>query len=137
MKQFMKQLPILLMILTPCFALGQVTKSSENRRIQFAGSSDTETITVYVLEKTSEMMISVRSSIKEGKLMVEVYDPSGEKQGQFFIESQVQSNDKKHEIVSGTFNKSVVSPATGQWKIKLIPNQAHGSVSFSCSKISE
>ncbi|WP_298903327.1 hypothetical protein [uncultured Psychroserpens sp.] len=104
-----------------------------NRSIQFDGSSDTEEIKVEVADSAKKLYVSINSTIKSGYLTVEVYDPKGNKKGNFSIESQVKSSNKKKELVCGQMQKHIDDPIQGNWVIKLIPNNVAGDVSICTS----
>ena len=104
-----------------------------NRSIQFDGSSDTEDIKIEVADATKKLYVSINSTIKSGHLTVEVYDPKGNKKGNFSIESQVKSSNKKKELVCGQMQKQIDDPIKGNWVIKLIPNNVAGDVSICTS----
>ena len=105
---------------------------SLNRTIQFDGSSDQENIVIDVSKNTSKMHVSINSTVKSGYLTVELYDPKGNKKGNFSIESQVNSSQKK-EQVCGQMQKHIDDPIKGKWVIKLVPNKVIGDVSICTS----
>ncbi|WP_298758554.1 hypothetical protein [uncultured Psychroserpens sp.] len=104
-----------------------------NRNIQLDGSSDTEEIKIEVASNAKKLHIGINSTIKSGYLTVEVYDPKGNKKGNFSIESQVKSSSKKKELVCGQMQKHIDEPIKGDWVIKLIPNNVAGDISICTS----
>lgn len=106
---------------------------SLNRSIEFDGSSDQENITIDVSENTNKMHISINSTVDSGYLTVELYDPKGNKKGNFSIESQLTSNNKKKELVCGQMQKHIDDPIKGKWIVKLVPNKVYGKVSICTS----
>ena len=103
---------------------------SLERSIKFEGSSDTEEITIEVNEDIKMMHLGVNGIISSGQLTVEVYDPKGDKYGNFSIESQIKSNDKKREKVCGQMQRQIEKPMKGKWVVKLIPVKVSGDISI-------
>ncbi len=101
-----------------------------NRNIQLDGSSDTEEITVEVTEDITCLSIGINSTIQSGYLTMEIYDPKGEKQGNFSVESQLKSNAKTKELVCGQMQKQIKEPLKGKWVVKLIPNNVKGDITI-------
>lgn len=106
--------------------------TSLNRTINFDGSSDQENIAIDVSEDNKTMHVGINSTVNSGYLTVELYDPKGNKKGNFSIESQL-NNDKKKERVCGQMQKHIDDPMKGKWIVKLIPNKVVGDVSICTS----
>ena len=108
-----------------------------NRTIEFDGSSEAENIIIDVSEDTGKMHVGINSTIKSGFLTVELYDPKGNKKGNFSIESQQNTNDKKKEMVCGQMQKHIDDPMKGKWVILLTPSKVKGDVSICTSMYDE
>ena len=136
----MKKSIKLLSIFTVLFFLSMPLIAQEcsgislNRNIQLNKSSDIEEIKIDVAKNTNHMNIGVNSTIRSGSLTVELFDPKGNKQGNFSVESQISSNDQKKECVSGQMQKTIKNPMSGHWIVKLKPKKAQGEVSI-CSRL--
>ncbi|RNC86959.1 MAG: hypothetical protein ED556_05920 [Winogradskyella sp.] len=107
-----------------------------NRTIQLDGSSDKETITVDVSEDTGKMHLNINSKVESGYLTVELYDPKGNKKGNFSIESQSNSS-KTKEQVCGQMQKYIEDPIKGKWSVVLVPKKVVGDVSICTSLYDE
>lgn len=103
------------------------------RNIHLKGSSSTEKIKIEVTENTNCIHLGINSIIQSGSLTIEVYDPKGNKQGNFSVESQIGSNKQFGESVCGQIQKTIKTPLKGEWIVKLIPNKAKGEVSICTS----
>lgn len=124
------------MFLLTNLSFGQGTELDLKRSISLSGDSETEEIEIKV-EETVLLNINIKSNVKVGGLTIEIYDPNGEKQGNFSVGSQLnlnkssmESKDKKskNEEVSGQIEKKIKEPVNGNWIIKIIPNKAEGTV---------
>ncbi len=130
---------MLLLLTSNAFSQSQGQQDCEcnattlSRNIELDGSSDTEDIKIEVSDETKKMFIGVNSTIESGYLTVEIYDPSGNKKGNFSVESQVKSSDKKREQVCGQMQKQIEDPEKGTWRVKLIPKNAVGKIHIQSS----
>ncbi len=98
------------------------------RTILFVNDSDTEELIFEIKQKTLRLDLLIRSSVKKGKVTIEVYDPKGTRQGDFTLGSLL--NSKKEELVNGDILKSLVEPQSGKWKVKIITEGATGSINI-------
>jgi len=112
----------------PFCSWSQDTKFDLSRSIEFSNSKQTEEIIIKTESNSTQLYISIKSAINQGGLIVEIYDPAGEKQGNFEIESIVKSNDGKTEYVQGSIQKKINVPMAGEWKIKIIPTNTTGHI---------
>lgn len=102
------------------------TKVDMARTIQFENDSKAEDIFIEIKEKTQRLQLVISSSVRAGKLTIELYDPNGIKQGYFTIETQLKS--EKKEQVNGNISKSIIEPQFGKWWVKIIPRDVTGDV---------
>lgn len=65
----------------------------------------------------------INSSVSNGKLSIEIYNPNNEKQGNYTVGTQINS-----EMVKGRIQKSFHLIDPGDWKIKIIPSEATGEI---------
>ena len=104
------------------------------RSIELEASSDNESITLQVEKDVECLQIGVNSTIKSGSLTMEIYDPKGNKQGNFSVESQISSSSasqgKKKELVCGQLNKTIKEPMAGAWQVKLFPKTVTGTINI-------
>ena len=108
----------------------------KTRTIELDDSSDKETITVDVSEDVNKMHLNINSNVKSGYLTVELYDPKGNKKGNFSIESQSKSS-KTKEQVCGQMQKYIEDPIEGKWTVVLVPKKVVGNVSICTSLYNE
>lgn len=134
---------LLSLILFADLTFAQSTNVTLQRTISLPGDSKTEEIIVNVDEKLIYLLeLSIKSTVSLGKLSIEIYDPKGEKHGNFTVGNQLNSENTisikkqegvtsgKSEIVNGTINKIIREPMIGNWIIKIIPNKARGRINI-------
>jgi len=125
----------LILFIAP-IALAQHKENCSNyntsRSIELDDSSSNEVVKVEVKDNTKHLMIGVNSTISSGSLTMEIFDPKGNKQGNFSVESMMSSNSnaqgKNKETVCGQLNKSFQDPMKGSWTIKLKPRKVSGKI---------
>jgi hypothetical protein len=99
--------------------------------INFVGSSAVQSVSIIIKENTQNFDVVVNSTVKKGSVTIEIIDPNGNKFGNFSIEAQSGSDDKKPEKAAGMITKSILSPMKGEWEIKIMPMEADGAVRIS------
>lgn len=108
-----------------------------SRRITLEKESEKLEILLPISGSIVNFTIKIWSEIFDGELTIEIYDPSGEKQGNYAIDNQISLKPKKSEkkdvsgskeVVSGTITKSVEYPKNGNWKVLIIPKNATGTI---------
>ena len=106
-----------------------------SRTIELNGETDKKEIIVAVSEKETELTININTIITKGELMVEIYDPTGEKQGNCSIDcpDSIDKNDKLNDIsqiesASCSFSKSFNPPLPGDWEINIHSKKAKGTL---------
>jgi hypothetical protein len=129
-----------------------ITKFNLNRTIKLGNinnlrnpkpSSKVRNIPLKIDKKNAMLFLNIACKVQLGNLTVEVYDPNGEKQGEFSIENHntfTFTNDNKtqttayrkldSEIVEGNISKNISSPIFGDWVIKLIPKKALAEINI-------
>ena len=112
----------------------QCSGTSMTRTIELDDSSETEKIKIDVAEDTKNLSFNVYGLVKSGSLTVEVYDPKGNKHGNFSVESQIKASSTAKEKVCGQMQRSIKDPVKGKWVIKLIPKNVTGEISMCASQ---
>lgn len=102
------------------------TKVSLQRSIMFDKDSKSEEIVFNIVQKTLQFDIFISSSVSEGKLLIELYDPNNVKQGNYTLGTQLDS--EKKEVINGMFQKSLKEPQPGDWVVKIVPSEATGNI---------
>lgn len=137
---------ILLLVVITSYSWGQDnTDFSLNRNLILKSESQEQKITVAISEIYSSLKLSINAMIQEGELTIEIYDPNGEKQGNFSIgcqlgtpkinkneiQSERVSDSGTKEMVQGRITRTIAKPLKGNWIVKIIPKSASGQVQIS------
>ena len=126
----------LLILMAPgSYAQKDCTSISQSRNIELDGSSEREEIKLNVADNVSSLHVGINSTISNGYLTVEIYDPKGKKQGYFSVESQSSSNAKKKETVCGQMSKEISDPDKGDWVIRLLPKNVKGNIAIHSAQV--
>lgn len=105
------------------------------RTVTLENDSKSEEVVIKINEGTLDFNLSIESRISNGKLMVEIYDSAGKKQGNFTVETQL--GEEKQEDVSGQYRKSWRNVPPGDWKVKILPTAASAKVMITSTFFSE
>jgi len=127
---------ITVLVLTLFLSVGAFAQSTEfmtTQNLGFKESSKTKNIKVKVTESTSLLNLNIKCGLREGTVTIEIFDPSGEKQGEFSVESIETEDDGSlfnmlQKGVEGQINKLIDKPKKGIWSIKFTPKNASGGV---------
>ena len=124
---------ILVLLLGPiAMAQQDCTDFSITRTIQLDASSKTKEIKLEVNDDVKCLQIGLISTIESGALTIEIYDPNGDKQGNFSVESGLSSSSssagKNKDLVCGQLNKTIKDPMKGNWIVKLKPKKVTGEI---------
>jgi hypothetical protein len=102
------------------------TKSDLSRKIMLENDSKTAEILIDIKDNIQRFELWISSSINNGKLTIEVYDPDGTKQGYYSVGNQL--NSEFEEEANGSIRKSLFEPQPGNWKVKIMPQEATGTI---------
>lgn len=124
----------LIIIFLPITVSGQTKQKrlSIQTEVAFNGQAESNEFKFPVLQ-FGNLNIEIESHINEGELTIELYDPQGEKQGNFTIGSAAFSS---KESVRGSLSKKVANPNKGEWIVKFIPKNASGAIEIACIQLS-
>jgi len=136
----MKKLIILIVsvfLLVPMTNAQEKTAFNTARNLKLENESKEQQISIDVSDEYDTFALSIDSNIHEGKLSIEIFDPSGEKQGNFSIGCQVggANNPTTKEVVQGQFRKTFQKPKKGKWVVKIIPQNAHAQINITVTQI--
>ena len=123
----------MLLLLGPmAIAQQDCTDYKITRTIHLDESSKTKEINLEVNEDVVCLQIGLISTIESGALTIEIYDPNGDKQGNFSVESDLSSSSssagKNKDLVCGQLNKTIKDPMKGNWTVKLKPKKVTGEI---------
>ena len=135
---------ILISFLSIYSVSGQDTpKYDIQKLIKLNNESDEQVIVLPVKDSVNSITIVVYSNIQAGEVTIEIYDPHGEKHGYFSIGCQSNTmitNRNKYpgksvyytnpDKATGNLSRTIKNPGKGDWKIKILPKDAHGTVNI-------
>lgn len=120
------------------FAKDQNTRFKLSRSISLHEDSKKENIFIKVEEQTMLLELQIVSKLRLGELTIEIYNPAGERQGNYSVGSQTSGNGIKksmngiekyiEEYVHGEINKHLIGPLVGEWRVTILPKKAKGDV---------
>ncbi len=103
-----------------------------SKSITLESSSKNEAITIPVDNETGCLSIGVSSSISSGSLTLEIYNPDGDKEGNFSVSGDDNSSSSNEASmttsVCGQLNKTFKEPMKGDWVVKLKPKKVTGKI---------
>lgn len=124
----------LLLIFLPNSIFGQTNQKRLSIQTDVAFNSQSENTEIkFPILQLGNLNMNIESHINEGELTIELYDPQGEKQGNFTIGSPTFSS---RESVRGSLSKRIVNPIKGEWVVKFIPKNASGTIEIDCVQYS-
>jgi hypothetical protein len=109
------------------------TNFSVERNIRLENDSKVDEVLINIKPKTQKLDLAISSSVKKGKITIEIYDPSGVRQGNFTVETQIGT--AKEEVVNGNIRKSLFEPEAGNWKVKITPANADVKIRIQTSVV--
>lgn len=106
---------------------GESTRSTTKKKESYTikDESKTRELDLRIKPGTEELRVSVRGSVKKGKMMVELTDPEGSTMGTF----GVKSSDSKNKA-NGKMKKNFLDPTPGTWVLKIMYKNASGEISL-------
>lgn len=123
---------------------GQIdTLHSQTTHIKLNGETEIKEVVLPLRDSLDSVSIIVSSLIGAGELTLEIYDPAGEKHGNFSLGcqmnttvSQKKENQKitardianSNEKAFGTLYKTIKNPIRGAWKARISNKGAIGSM---------
>lgn len=146
MKNLLRKLSsvILVLLLGVLSTLGQTANQKKqtdntvfdlNKDIHLKNESNIIAVLIPVNEQNIQLQINITTMVLGGELTIEIFDPAGEKHGNYSVGSKnsikVESktyNQTNTETVTGQISKSIKYPVNGNWKINIIPKTVTGEI---------
>ena len=114
--------------------------------IKLSPKNDKEEIINVKIDNNGTLFFNINGYSNSGDVIVEIINPSGDQEGNLSLEHLKNTTTmslKKHKNsstssfksnASGSLNKRINMPEKGDWKIKIIPKNADGSINISVSQ---
>lgn len=113
------------------------------RQITLKGESGDQVVSLPLRDSLSHINFEIKAVIISGELTVELFDPNGEKYGNFSLAGSTNSKNKDADMIkgkiyyaeaSGSLVRYVKLPERGLWKAKVITKNAVGVVEFNLTR---
>ena len=87
------------------------------------------------IDKKATLRFNINGKISSGTTIVEIYNPSGSKEGELSLEHNTDASltDKNDliDFTSGSLNKTISNADIGDWQIKIVSKKSEGNVKLS------
>ena len=103
-----------------------------NKNIGLTSENSKAGIINLKINNDGALFFNINGYLNSGNVLVEIINPSGKKEGELSLEYS-KGNTSGNSFTtnsSGSLNKTVNKPESGEWKIKIIPKNAKGSVNI-------
>ena len=114
-----------------CFAQEELSLA-RSWSLSFDNESEKAEVKVKMTDEYNYMKFIVNSSFTKGKMLVELIDPNGKKQGNFTVKAYGEikkgKNTNSKSRVAGNMQKAFKHPLIGTWIIRAIPSSATGEL---------
>lgn len=112
-------------------------KNLLDENINMSGK-DSKTKSIILKVTTSNtLFFNVGGEINSGNVLIEIFNPKGQKEGELSLEHREVSTAKAERFsgnTSGSLNKVINSPDTGDWEVKIKPKKAKGHIIISVAQ---
>ena len=107
------------------------------QKINIKGSKEIKPISIKIDKKTT-LLINISGSINTGSSLIEIFSPSGKKEGELSLVSSAKSKASKENersnTTSASLHKTISDAETGEWQIKVSSHKSEGELSVSVAK---
>lgn len=114
------------------------------KSITLRGDSGEQEVSLPLRDSLNYINFEIKAVITAGELTVELFDPAGEKYGNFSLAGSSNSGDRQdgefvrgkyyYAEASGSLVRYVKFPVRGIWKAKVITKNAAGAVDFNLTR---
>ncbi len=116
-------------------------KNLVHKNIMLSGQdSKNRTIKLKVIHE-STLFFNINCTINSGSVLIEVFDPKGQKEGELSLEHGKESATKTKNgfsgSTSGSLNKIINEPEAGDWEVKVKPKKSKGHIFISVGQFNK
>ena len=114
------------------------------KTLNLKGESAVQEVSLPLRDSLTYINFEIKAIITSGDLTVELYDPDGEKYGNFSLAGSLDSRDKQetqmirgkvyYAEASGSLVRYVKFPKIGLWKAKVITKKTAGVIHFNLTR---
>ncbi|UOB18478.1 hypothetical protein [Abyssalbus ytuae] len=90
------------------------------------------------VSKRSTLFFNIYGNINSGRVLIEVFNPNGQKEAELALdhhkETVPQPKTRLSDNTSGSLSKTINSPKTGAWIVKISPQKCRGTINISVAQ---
>ena len=113
-------------------------KKLKNENFNMTGKDSKIKSVEIVVSKKNTLFFNIDGDINSGKVLIEIFNPKGKKEGDLSLEHQKESVFKRKNkftgSTSGSLNKTINTPEIGTWLVKVTPEKTKGNISISVAQ---
>jgi len=99
--------------------------------------SKSKSIHIEITEKHT-LFFNINGSINSGNVLIEIFNPSGKKEGELSLQHRKESVQKTETSIlnntSGSINKTINASEIGDWIVKITPIKSNGDIHISVAQ---
>ena len=113
-------------------------KSLLDENIMLSDKDSKATSVKLKVTQRNPLFFNVDGEINSGNVLIEIFNPKGQKEGELSLEhhkaSTPQIGARLSGNTSGSLNKTINSPETGDWIVKITPEKSNGNINISVAQ---
>jgi hypothetical protein len=112
-------------------------KSLLHESITMSGKDSKTRSLILKITQRNPLFFNVIGVINSGNVLIEIFNPKGQKEGELSLEHREGSTTKTERFsgnTSGSLNKIINSPETGDWEVKIKPKKSKGHIIISVTQ---
>lgn len=129
---------------TQSFGQDSIRSVINLKTLKLKGESAEQEVSLPLRDSLTYINFEIKAVITSGELTVELYDPDGEKYGNFSLAGSLDPRDKQdtqmirgktyYAEASGSLVRYVKFPKQGMWKARVITKNAAGVINFNLTR---
>lgn len=116
-------------------------KNLVHKNIILSGNDSKNRIVKIKVIHENTLFFNINCTINSGSVLIEVFDPKGQKEGELSLEHREKSAAKKGTRISGStsgsLNKIINAPEKGEWEVKVKPKKSNGHIYISIGQLNQ
>lgn len=111
-----------------------------NKDITLTGKDSKSQSVKVMVNQANTLFFNVAGNVSAGNVLIEIFNPKGQKEGELSLEHRHGSNAKPEPFsgsTSGSLNKIINAPQTGEWVVKIKPKKSKGHLHLSATQFTK
>ncbi|GET33859.1 hypothetical protein PbJCM13498_27220 [Prolixibacter bellariivorans] len=113
-------------------------KSLLDENVTLSGKDSKAKSVKLEVAQRNPLFFNVDGEINSGNVLIEIFNPKGQKEGELSLEHHRESGSKTNsglsDNTSGSLNKIINSPETGDWVVTITPEKSTGHIHISIAQ---